>query len=435
MAMASLSPDEKRLAFTRGAGADDGVFIVNLDGSGERQLAARKFPDFLGRTAWSPDGKTIAYGAGSNRRGLSSGLAATPVEGGPEKRISSPAWYFIQALFWLPDGQGLLAAANAQFPLDQLWYVAYPGGQARSITNDLNSYSGLSLTGDVGALVTIQNETTSHLWVVAFDDPGSAREISTGRLDGLFGVAWAGSGNLYFEAPDSSQDTQIWITAADGTGRRQITTEHLNGKPAPCGDDRQLVFLSYRAGTPHIWRSDLDGGKVRQLTSGEGEWAPSCSPDGSWMTYSSPGSPDPERLGIWRMPIDGGASVRIWDQNGWSGISPDGKSVLVAPDAETQVRIIPASGGEPIRSFDSVSELGGPGIVHWSADGTALLYVKTIGGVSNVWRRPLDGGQPKQVTAFARERITSFSVSRDGKRLAVARGSTSSDVVLIRDLK
>jgi Tol biopolymer transport system component len=73
-------------------------------------------------------------------------------------------------------------------------------------------------------------------------------------------------------------------------------------------------------------------------------------------------------------------------------------------------------------------------LVHWSADGAALLYSKTIGGVSNVWRLPIDGGEPKQLTSFTSLRITSFALSRDGKRLALARGSTRSDVVLIRDL-
>jgi hypothetical protein len=68
-------------------------------------------------------------------------------------------------------------------------------------------------------------------------------------------------------------------------------------------------------------------------------------------------------------------------------------------------------------------------------DGAALLHIKTVGGVSNVWMLPLDGGEPRQVTAFTSQRITRFAVSRDGKRLALARGTTSSDVVLIRDLK
>ena len=425
----SLSPDEKRLAFTRIAGADRGLFIADLDGSGERQLAARKSPDSLRLTAWSSDGKTIAYGSHS-QRGPSTSLAAIPVDGGPEKRISAHLGYLAQALLWLPDSRGLVATANAQVPSFQVWYVSYPQGQARRITNDLNNYGGLSLTGDASALVTVQNETTSHLWVVAPNDPGNAREISTGRLDGLNELAWAGTGSIYFEAPDSGGDTQIWHIDADGTGRRQITTESLTGRPAPCGDDRHLVFNSYRAGTPHIWRSNLDGGNVRQLTNGEGEWFPACSPDGSWLTYG-------KSLGVWRMPIDGGPAVRIWDRYGRSWISPDGKLVLVreSAGAGSKVRVIPAGGGQPIRSFDPVSELGGAGVVRWSADGTALLYVKTVGGVSNIWQRPINGGEPQQLTGFTSQRITAFAPSRDGKKLALARGTTSSDVVLIKDLK
>jgi serine/threonine protein kinase len=431
LATASLSPDAKRLAFAREAGEDLGLFVVNLDGSGERQLAARQSPDSFGRAAWSPDGKTIAYSVLSFRSGLSAVLMATPVEGGPEKRISLRTWYGIETPLWLPDGHGLVATANAQYPLYQVWYVSHPGGQARSITNDLNSYKGLSLAADGSAFVTVQTETMSHIWVMASGDPESTREISTGRLDGLNHVAWGANGAIYFEAPDSSQDTQIWVTSADGRGRRQITTEHLTGRAVPCGGDRYLVFLSYRAGTPHIWRSDLDGGNVLQLTNGEGERAPSCSPDGSWLTYQSP---DAKRLGVWRMPIDGGASVRIWDRQGWAEISPDGKSVLVGWP-ETKLTIIPAGGGKPIGTFDPASELGRSAVVHWSADPNALLYLKTVGGVSNIWRHPLDGGDAKQVTGFTTERITSFAVSRDGKRLVLARGTTSSDVVMIRDLK
>jgi len=137
---------------------------------------------------------------------------------------------------------------------------------------------------------------------------------------------------------------------------------------------------------------------------------------------------------VWRIQIDGGSPVRIWDRYAYAEISPDGKSVLVAP-ADGKVSIIPAEGGQPLKSFEEVPRLGNFAVVHWSADGAALLYVKTTGGVSNIWRLPLDGGEAKPVTAFTSQRITSFAVSRDGKRLALARGSTSSDVVLMRDLK
>jgi len=53
---------------------------------------------------------------------------------------------------------------------------------------------------------------------------------------------------------------------------------------------------------------------------------------------------------------------------------------------------------------------------------------------SNIWRQPLDGSAPRQLTHFTSDRIFSFAWSRDGKRLAVSRGTVSGDVVLIRNL-
>jgi Tol biopolymer transport system component len=72
-------------------------------------------------------------------------------------------------------------------------------------------------------------------------------------------------------------------------------------------------------------------------------------------------------------------------------------------------------------------------ILDWSADGRAVLYVDTRGRVSNIWSQPIDGGPPKQLTNFKSELIFVFDFSRDGKQLAVSRGSVSNDVVLITD--
>ena len=141
------------------------------------------------------------------------------------------------------------------------------------------------------------------------------------------------------------------------------------------------------------------------------------------------------------MSIEGGKPIRIWEQYGISSISPDGKQILIqlaAKEMNSNLEscyIISAAGGMPVKRFTRDSELGWP--MRWTADGRALLYLSTKRGVSNVWEKPLDGGEAKQLTKFDSDQMGSSSgveMSRDGKQLAVARFSTTNDVIMIKDL-
>ena len=66
---------------------------------------------------------------------------------------------------------------------------------------------------------------------------------------------------------------------------------------------------------------------------------------------------------------------------------------------------------------------------------SGVAFIRTSGGVSNIWTQPLDGGEPKQLTDFKDQRIFNFAWSRDGKQLALSRGVVNSDVVLISGFK
>ena len=73
----------------------------------------------------------------------------------------------------------------------------------------------------------------------------------------------------------------------------------------------------------------------------------------------------------------------------------------------------------------------------WSRDSRSMLYVKSAQGVSNIWSQSINGGPASQITGFNNnnEDIWSFDLSRDGKQLAMTRGTLSNEVVLVRDLK
>jgi Tol biopolymer transport system component len=71
----------------------------------------------------------------------------------------------------------------------------------------------------------------------------------------------------------------------------------------------------------------------------------------------------------------------------------------------------------------------------WSPEGDAFDYVLARNGVSNIWRQKLTGGRPKQITNFQSGLIFDFHWSRDGKQLALARGSETSNVILISNFR
>ncbi|MGQ0761285.1 MAG: protein kinase domain-containing protein [Acidobacteriota bacterium] len=445
----TFSPDGQQLAFIRNFpdAGEDVLMIADANGGGERNLAVRKLPNFFRSVAWSPDGKTIACGAGSFVPSYNTYVVDVAVESGREKQIGTQTWMFMGQLAWAADGRDLILSASEQeagsFEAQQLWYVSYPEGEARRITNDLNNYTGVSLTGDSNRLVTVQSETSSSIWLAPNGDANRATRTTSGagQVDGRDGLAWTPDGKIVY-ASNASGNLDLWMMNADGSHQRQLTeNSRINNHPLVSPDGRYIIFTSDRAGTPNIWRTDIDGSNARQLTSGSGEDNPQCSPDGQWIVYTLLGAGKPT---LWRVSIAGGASQQLTDKYTAAAVfSPDGKSMACLyreeqPNSPLKLAIFPLAGGQPTRVFDApifVEELARVPQPRWAADGRGLTYVVTNGGVSNIWLQPVNGDAPKQLTTFKSDRIFSYEWSRDGKQLLVARGTVASDVVLISNFR
>ena len=115
-------------------------------------------------------------------------------------------------------------------------------------------------------------------------------------------------------------------------------------------------------------------------------------------------------------------------------LSPDGKLIACALRVPLPAKlvVIPIEGGSPVKVFDVRPTL--PARIRWTPDGRAVTYVATQNGVSDIWSQPLDGGEPKKLTNFKADTIFSFDWSRDNK-LVISHGSSTSDVVLIRNTR
>jgi Tol biopolymer transport system component len=120
-------------------------------------------------------------------------------------------------------------------------------------------------------------------------------------------------------------------------------------------------------------------------------------------------------------------------------VSPDGRFVLCSygaarPDSQIRLAVIPAEGGPPVRIIDAPAVIRSV-VFRWTPDGARVVYIDSRERVYNLWAQPLDGGPPVQLTDFKSDQIFQFDWSRDGKRLALARGHDGSDVVLISDFR
>lgn len=439
----TFSPDGKRFAIVRGQpqAGEVSLVLANADGTAEQPLRKYKLSDFAPTVwpfpSWSPDGETIAFAHRTRELGERvTNVVTISVKDGTEKRITSQRWALIGALAWLADGSALIitAADPESYPSRQIWYVSYPGGEARRITNDANNYLGLNLTADSTALAAVEAEQTSKVWIAPNGDAAQATQLTSNRSDGILGVAFTPDGRIvYTSSARAYQD--LWIMNADGSDQRQLTTDAKgNSGPVVSSDGRYIVFASNRAGTLNIWRMDIDGGNPKQLTSGSRDQRPALSPDGQSVFYTANES---EKQSVRKVPIAGGDSMQLTDYSAASPIvSPDGKQILCGFIDEVKRRwslaIIPIEGGPPIKTFD-ISPLQAR--FQWDPDGRAFLYTVTRDGVTNIWRQPLDGGPAKQMTDFKSDQIFRFSWSSDGKQLVMARGAVSSDVVLINDLR
>ena len=443
----TLSPDGQNVAFIRNMAdvGEDVVVVAGTNGGNERKIAVRKLPNFFGSLTWSPKGNSLVCAAGSFVPVYNLRLIEIPLDDPKEKQLGDQSWSSMAEIVWVPDSSGLVfTASDPDSPgLDskQLWFVRYPEGEVRRITNDLNNYHGVSVTSDSNRLVTLQSASTCNLWVADNSDWNQPTQVTVGsRVDGRNGVAYMTGGQVVYSSTVSGH-MDLWVMNADGSNQRQLTANSRNNtQPVITRDGRYVVFSSDRSGTANIWRVDMDGTNPRQLTSGSGEGHPNCTPDGKWVVYTLLGAGKPT---VWRVSIEGGAPEQII--GGYAStptVSPDGESMACfyreQPNARMKIGLFSKNGGRPIRTFDmgAISVLdSASSSLRWTADGRALTYVLTAGDVSNLWSQPVTGEPAKQLTRFKSSRIFSFDWSQDGKQLILSRGTLTSDVVLISNFR
>lgn len=127
---------------------------------------------------------------------------------------------------------------------------------------------------------------------------------------------------------------EIWKSDLDGTGLENLTeSKGYDAEGSYSADGQQIVFCSNRTGSLELFIMDADGDNVRQLTD-----APNCynggpffSPDGSKVIFRSDRK-EKDRLQLYVINADGTGERALTDNDQWVYWAPywykDGKHII-----------------------------------------------------------------------------------------------------------
>jgi serine/threonine protein kinase/Tol biopolymer transport system component len=451
----TFSPDGKRIAWIRISSKTNSsaVYLSDADGANEQAISTLRFPELYNPVGpgWSEDGKLLAV-ARSAPRGVGNGSVINVINLNTKesKPLGTREFSNMQRLVWLPDDAGLIftSPANSMTFNSQIWEVTYPDGEPRRVTNDLNYYSGASVTSDGSTLATVAWSITSSLWVAgagggtAFSAP---KQITSGigRADGESGVIWPLPDQILYSMYEGGT-LRFASAAPDGSNMHEISVNSgsIIG-PSACGDGKHFVFMNLQKDqSVRIYRADIDGSNALPISPGPIDVTPSCSPDGKFVVYAVANG---QALSLAKVSIDGGApTIFSHELMTNPAISPDGQTVAVAyvPDVSKppKLAIVGIASGDIQHVYDmpngTTPNADSVGLLQWTKDGHAVLYPVRDDETSNLYAQPIGATgapavAPKRITNYADSRILAYTYSPDGKQMLLARGRTVTDAVLI----
>jgi len=246
--------------------------------------------------------------------------------------------------------------------------------------------------------------------------PGNARDPAVSPDGSRVAYVWNGG---------AGESLSLYVQLVDGQTALRLTREPSAEDRAPAWspDGQRLAFTRAKSAECRILLVSALGGEERPLAPcGDPEYRRlSWSPDGRWLALSRRGangalsiellSPDTlERRSLTSPPAG-----MLGDSS--PAFSPDGQTLAFTrniTDGVNDIWRVPVEGGEPTRlTFDNRDTMGST----WSEDGRSIVFSSSRAGIYSLWRVSARGGEPTWV-AGGGTKMKHPSASSRGRLLA-----------------
>jgi serine/threonine-protein kinase len=390
--------------------------------------------------AISPDGRAVTYASG---RLLRTRIMVRPIGEGRPVALTGDTTAAETNPQWSSDGGRILFLARGG-----AYSAPAGGGPARpELPGNVNApITGATWAPDGKRLAYTRGDS---LFLRGTD--GSVHPLArmaeptlcSWSPNGVF-IACATGNAWYAEAGTSfgnlAPSQVILCRVRDGALTAATDSSALNHSPVWSGDSHWLYFISNRDGPSDIYGLRIGGtgranGAPVRITTGLGAQTISIAANGARIAYAR----YTIRSSIWGMPIptnppvSSATATRITNANEYIetlSVSPDGKWLLYPSDLTGSSNIfrLPLAGGEPEQLTSGSADDFYPVT---SPDGKEVAFHSFRSGSRDVYVMPLDGGAVQQVTHTSRqEAIPDWSP--DGKALAFMDMATGGGVWTVR---
>lgn len=298
-----LSPDGQTVAFIRMSSSIVGdIYTVPLAGGEVRRLSHET--NAIWQLMWSADGRSVVF----RSEGGIDGLQRIPAQGGTiEAETGYPGVGSLSS-----DGSRLVYVEPAMFwaSASSIWRadLSKVGGSVLRMQQVIasNSFnSGPQVSPDNSALVFQSVRSgASEIWKSHADGSDPVQLTSFGGHTGT--PRWSPDGKWIVFDCRPKEHSEIWIMDPDGRNAHVVISGgYENVVPNWSRDGKTILFASNRTGQYQVWARDMGTGLEKPVTS-HGGFASFESPDGKSLLYTKF-----DRGGIWTVPRNGGAEVRL----------------------------------------------------------------------------------------------------------------------------